>query len=359
MAAELSPEEYVSILHGGGGFYMHKLIKEHIVPRFKSRGKNIEVPLSFLADSAIVDGIAFTTDSYTVKPIFFPGGDIGRLSVSGTVNDLAVIGAKPMAVSCALIMEEGFSLKKLDMILDSMERAAEEAGVDIVTGDTKVMERGKLEEIVINTAGIGVRSPLLDKNLKRSMRDGRSLNSRWLDPRNIRPGDRVIVSGPIGEHAMAIMIARGELGFEAPNIRSDVAPINHLIEKALEVGGVVAAKDPTRGGLASLLNEWSELTGIGIIIEEDKIPVSEGVHAASEILGIDPLELANEGKVVLTVSREDAEDVLNAVRSHPLGMRAEMIGEFTREYDGVVVKTEIGGLRYLPMPLGDPVPRIC
>ncbi len=357
--AEKGPEEHISILHGGGGLYMHKLIKEHIVPRFKPRRKGVEIPLRFLADSAVVQEIAFTTDSYTVKPIFFPGGDIGRLSISGTVNDLAVIGAEPIAVSCALILEEGFPLKKLDDILESMEKTAEEAGVEVVTGDTKVMERGKLEEVVINTAGIGTRSQLLDKNLKKAMEDGRSLNSRWLDPRNIRPGDKVIVSGSIGEHAMAVMAARGELGFEAPNIKSDAAPLNHLIEEVLEVGGVVAAKDPTRGGLASLLNEWTEAVKIGIIIEEEKIPISEGVRAASEILGIDPLELANEGKVVLAVSRENADDVLEALHSHPLGKRAEVIGEFTKEYEDVVVKTEIGGLRYLPMPLGDPVPRIC
>ena len=353
-------EERISLLHGGGGLYMHRLIKEHIVPRFKSRRKDVEIPLSFLADSAVVNEIAFTTDSYTVKPIFFPGGDIGRLSISGTVNDLAVIGAKPIAISCALILEEGFSLKKLDELLESMEKTAEEAGVDVVTGDTKVMEKGKLEEVVINTAGIGIRNPLLEKNLKKVVEgDGRSLNSRWLDPRNIRPGDKVIVSGPIGEHAVAIMIARGELGFEAPNIKSDAAPLNHLIEEVLEVGGIVAAKDPTRGGLASLLNEWSEVTKIGIIIEEEKIPVSEGVRAASEILGIDPLELANEGKVVLAAPPEIARDILEVLRSHPLGKKAEIIGEFTNEYEGVVVKTEIGGLRYLPMPLGDPVPRIC
>lgn len=338
---------------------MHKLLKERVIPKFKTRGKSVEIPLSLLADSAVVDGIAFTTDSYTVKPIFFPGGDIGSLSVSGTVNDLAVIGAKPIAVSCALILEEGFPLRKLDMILDSVEKTAEEAGVDVVTGDTKVMERGRLEEIVINTAGIGVRSPLLDRNFERLIKDGRALNSRWLDLRNIRPGDKLIVSGPIGEHAMAIMIARGELGFEAPNIRSDTAPFNHLIEETLKAGGIAAAKDPTRGGLASLLNEWSEATGIGIIIDEERIPVSEGVRVASEILGIDPLELANEGKVVLAVSREAAEDVLNALRSHPLGRHAEIIGEFTSDYEGVIVKTEIGGLRYLPMPVGDPVPRIC
>jgi len=352
-------EEHVGILHGGGGVYMHKFIKEHILPNFRSRRRFIEIPLKLLADSAVIEEIAFTTDSYTVKPIFFPGGDIGSLSVSGTINDLAVIGSEPIAISCALVIEEGFPLSKLDRILKSMDTAAEEAGVEIITGDTKVIQRGKLDELIINTAGIGKRNKLLDENLKRVSKDGRSLKSRWLDPRNIKPGDKIIISGPIGEHAIAVMVARGELGLEISGIKSDAAPLNGLMSKALEVGGVVAAKDPTRGGVASLLNEWNETTGIGMIIYEEKIPVSDEVQTASEILGIDPLELANEGKVVLAVTAESAEEVLSALRSDPLGREAEIVGEFTADFDGVVVKTEIGGLRYLPMPIGDPVPRIC
>ena len=348
----------VSILHGGGGLYMHKLLKEHILPKFRSR-RSLEIPLSLLADSAVVEGIAFTTDSYTVKPIFFPGGDIGRLSVSGTINDLAVVGAEPIAISCSLIIEEGFEFEKLDRILDSVQRAAEESGVDVVTGDTKVVEKGGVEEVIVNTAGIGVRSRFLDENLRKVASDGRSLRSRWLDPRNVRPGDKVIVSGTIGDHAIAIMAAREELGLEITGLESDAAPLNGLISKSLEAGGVAAAKDPTRGGLAALLNEWSEATGLGMIIQEAEIPVREEVRAACDILGIDFLELANEGKVVLAVSPSHAESVLEAIRSHPLGKHAEIIGEFTKAYEGVVVKTEIGGLRYLPMPIGDPVPRIC
>lgn len=354
----MSMDEKISIAHGAGGFYMHKLIKEHILPKFKQR-RIIEVPLALLADSAVVDGIAFTTDSYTVKPLFFPGGDIGRLSVFGTVNDLSVIGSEPLAISCALVIEEGFEMEKLDRILVSAEEAAEEAEVEIVTGDTKVVEKGKLDEMIVNTAGIGKRSPHLDKNLKRAASDGRSLKSRWLDPRNIRPGDKLIVSGPIGDHAMTIITARGELGFEAPNLRSDTAPLNHLMERVLQTGGVLAAKDPTRGGLAAVLNEWSEITGLGILVKETLIPVRDEVKTGCEILGIDPLELACEGRVVLVVSERFAEDVLEALRSHPLGREAEIIGWFSGEYEGVVVETEIGGLRYLPMPLGDPIPRIC
>ena len=351
-------EERISMMHGGGGLYMHKLLKEHILPRFKPR-RDAEIPLTLLADSAVINGIAFTTDSYTVKPIFFPGGDIGRLSVSGTINDLSVIGAEPIAISCALVIEEGFELSKLDKILSSIENTASEAGVEVVTGDTKVVEKGKLEEIIVNTAGIGGRSPHLDENLRKASSDGRALRSRWLDPRNIRPGDRIIISGTVGDHAMAVIAARGELGFEIGELRSDVAPLNKLISSALEVGGVVAAKDPTRGGLAALLNEWSEMAGLGVILEEEKIPIHEEVQAACEILGIEPLELANEGKAVLAVSERYTDDVLEALRSHPLGKDAEIVGRFTDEYEGVVVETRIGGVRYLPMPLGDPVPRIC
>ena len=351
-------EGRISILHGGGGVYMHKLLKEQIIPRFKPR-RSLEIPLSLLADSAVIEGIVFTTDSYTVKPIFFPGGDIGRLSISGTINDLSVVGAEPLAISCALILEEGLELSKLDKILESIQKTVEEAGVDIVTGDTKVVERGKLDQIIINTAGVGKRHRELDENLRKASSDGRSLKSRWLDPRNIRPGDKIIVSGTIGDHAVAIMAAREELGLEAPNLKSDAAPLNKLISEALEIGGVVACKDPTRGGLAALLNEWSETTGIGIIIREASLPIREEVKAACEILGIEALELANEGKAVLAVSAKYAEEVLEAVRGHPLGKDAEIIGEFTREYNGVVMETEIGGLRYVPMPIGDPVPRIC
>jgi len=350
--------EKVTILHGGGGLYMQRLIKEHILPKFgggRSRF-NVELPLDALADSAVVEGIAFTTDSYTVNPIFFPGGDIGRLSVAGTVNDLSMVGAEPIAISCALLIEEGFPFEKLDTILDSIRATAEEAGVDVVTGDTKVVERGKLENLIVNTAGIGVRSRLLDRNLQAA---NRNLNSRWLSASNIRPGDKIILSGAVGDHAVAVMLARGEMGFQAPNIKSDTAPLNGLMETVLEAGGVVAAKDPTRGGLAALLNEWADSAGVGILVEEESVPVHEGVRAACEVLGIDSLELANEGKVVLAVAPQKSEEVLEALRAHPLGREAEIIGEATAEYEGVVVKTEIGGMRYLPMPMGDPVPRIC
>jgi len=351
-------EDRVSILHGGGGLYMHKLLRERIIPKFKQR-RSLEIPLSLLADSAVVGEVVFTTDSYTVKPIFFPGGDIGRLSITGTVNDLSVVGAEPAAISCALVIEEGFEMSKLDLILESIQGAADEAGVDVVTGDTKVVEKGGLDQIIINTAGIGWRHGALDENLARASRDGRSLRSRWLDARNIRPGDRLIISGTIGEHAIAVMAARGELGLEAPAVKSDAAPLNGLISRALQIGGVVAAKDPTRGGLAALLNEWSEATGLGILVREEDVPVREEVRAACELLGIDAFELANEGKVVLAVVEEYAEDVLECLREHPLGRDASIIGQFTEDYEGVVVETGIGGLRYLPMPLGDPVPRIC
>ncbi len=350
--------EKVTMLHGGGGVYMQRLIREHLLPRFSGLRSRftVELPLQALADSAVVEGVAFTTDSYTVTPIFFPGGDIGRLSVAGTVNDLSMVGAEPAAISCALVIEEGLSFRELDKVLDSVRETAEEAGVEIVTGDTKVVERGKLEKLIINTSGIGVRSRLLDRNLKAA---GRTLESRWLSASNLRPGDKLILTGALGDHAVAVMLARGEMGFQAPGVRSDVAPLNGLMEAVLEVGGVVAAKDPTRGGLAALLNEWADASGLGILVDEEAIPIHEGVRAACDILGIEFYELANEGKAVLAVAPERAGEVVEALRSHRLGREAEIIGEVTSEYEGVVIRTGIGGLRYLPAPMGDPVPRIC
>ncbi len=348
-------EEKITMMHGGGGVFMNMLIRGHILPRFDAGRPKPEIPAEHMPDSAVIDGIAFTTDSYTVKPLFFPGGDIGRLSISGTVNDLTVVGAEPLAVSCGLIVEEGLPIRTLDRILESMAEAASEAGVRIATGDLKVVEKGKLDELIINTSGIGVRSSLLDANLESA---GRSLESRWLTPLNIKPGDKIIVSGTIGDHAVAVMTAREEMGIRA-RVESDAAPLNGLMREALKVGGVVAAKDPTRGGLAALLNEWAEVSGVGIMVDEERVPVSEQVRSACDILGIDPMDLANEGKLVLAVAPHMAEEVLQSLRNHPLGKRAEIIGEATKEYEGVVVRTGIGGLRYLPMPAGDPVPRIC
>jgi hydrogenase expression/formation protein HypE len=347
--------ERVTMAHGAGGTAMRELIQKLIVGELG--GSGAEVPLEALDDSSVVEGIALHSDSSTVKPLFFPGGDIGRLAVSGTVNDLAVIGARPLALTCGLVLEEGFPLEDLRRILRSASETCREAGVHILAGDTKVMEKGALDQMVINTSGIGVRSEALERNL-REVRKHREMRSRWLLDSNLRPGDRILVSGTVGDHGVAILSAREGYGFET-EVRSDVAPLNGMIREVLEVGGIVAMKDPTRGGLSNALNEWSEKSGVGILLYEERIPVREGVRAACEMLGMDPLEMANEGKVVVGVVPQKAEEVLEALRSTRLGREAELIGEVTDEFRGVVMETSPGGRRILPPPYGDPVPRIC
>jgi len=347
--------EVIRMEHGAGGAAMQRLIKERIVRRLG--GSGAEVPLEAMDDSAVVDGIILKSDSYTVKPIFFPGGDIGRLSVSGTVNDIAVIGGRPLALASGFIIEEGFPIQDFDRIVGSIAKTCSEAGVFVVTGDTKVVERGGIDGIAINMSGIGVRSPALDSNLA-EVRRRRVLRSRWLLDSNLADGDAIIVSGTIGDHGIAIISCREGYGFES-GISSDVAPLNKLVESLLEVGGIVSMKDPTRGGLSNALNEWSEKSNVGILIHEERIPIKEEVRAASEMLGIDPLDVGNEGKLVIGVVPEKAEEVLEELHRHELGRDAEIIGHATKGYEGVVMRTRVGGLRALPPPIGDPIPRIC
>lgn len=335
---------------------MQKLIKEHILSILPK--DNFEVGLHALDDSAIVNDVVFKSDSYTVKPLFFPGGDIGRLAVSGTVNDISVMGGKPIALSLALILEEGFPVEDLDRIMYSIADTCREADVYIVTGDTKVVEKGSLDGCIINCSGIGVRSKYLDYNLDVVRRFRQNFEARWLLDSNIKPGDKIIVSGTIGDHGIAILSCREGYGFES-SVRSDVKPLNRMVEKALSIGGIVAMKDPTRGGLANLLNEWSEKSRVGILIREEDIPIREGVRAACEMLGIDPLEIGNEGKIAIAVVEEMAEEVLEALRETEEGRDAAIIGEATDEFEGVAMETLIGGRRIIPPPLGDPVPRIC
>ncbi len=348
-------EERIKLSHGAGGELMDRLIKEKMLKYFVQ--KNIDVPLSSLDDSAVIDDIVFTTDSHTVKPLFFPGGDIGSLAVSGTVNDIAVMGAEPIALSAGFIIEEGFSLKKFEDIVKSMGMCSAKADVPIITGDTKVVEKGAIEEFMINTSGIGRRNKFLENNLD-EIRKYRDFNEKWLLDSNLKEGDKIILSGNIGEHGIALISFREGYGFDT-EIKSDVAPINDLMKRALEEGGIVSAKDPTRGGLSNTLNEFSEKSNIGILVDEEKIPIPLGVASACDMLGIDPLEIGNEGKVVLGVVKEKAEDVLDAIRKHPLGKNAEIIGEVSTSIEGVVLKTSIGGRRILHKPIGDPVPRIC
>ena len=350
--------EKIKLAQGAGGQLMDQLIKEKILKYFgKETGKSVEVSLSMLDDSAVVDDVVFSTDSHTVQPIIFPGGDIGSLAVSGTVNDVAVLGAKPIGLSAGFVVEEGLSLDIFEKIVRSMSKCASDADVPIVTGDTKVVEKGAIQEFMINTSGIGRRTNLLDRNIE-VVKRYRVFKKRWLLDSNLVKGDKIILSGNIGEHGVALMSFREGYGFET-TIKSDVAPVNGLMEKALSVGGVVAAKDPTRGGLANTLNEFSEKSKVGIMVEEDSIPIPDGVRSACDMLGIDPLEIGNEGKVVLVVVKEKADEVLKAIRGHPLGKNAAMIGEATDKVKGVVLETTIGGRRNLHKPLGDPVPRIC
>ncbi len=346
----------IRLSHGAGGEAMQTMIREIILKNLTYSPSGVDVPLRALDDSSVVDDTVFTIDGHTVKPLFFPGGDIGVLSVAGTVNDIAVMGAEPVALSLSLIIEEGFSMEKLDDIMASIGRTAEEAGVPVVTGDTKVVEKGGVDELVTATAAFGKRSEALERNIS-VVREYRPFEERWIRDSNLKEGDVIIVSGTVGDHGISLLSFREGYGFES-EIKSDVAPLNRMIRSALEVGGIVAMKDPTRGGLANTLNEWAEKSGVRITVDEERIPMRDGVVSASELLGIDPLEVGNEGKVVIGVVKEMADDVLNALRSTPEGRDAAVIGEAEQGKD-VILRTSVGGRRILEPPISDPVPRIC
>jgi hydrogenase expression/formation protein HypE len=352
-------EDRITLSHGAGGAVMQKLIAKNILNRFlgvKSEG-DIEIPLENLEDAGIVDGIIFTTDSYVVKPIFFPGGDIGHLAVSGTINDLSVMGAEPLALSLGLILEEGFLISDLDKILDSLGKVSKETGIPIITGDTKVMEKGALDKICINTSGIGKRSRFLDSNIE-EVRKSRDFEGNWLLDSSLKEGDKIIISGSIGDHGVTILSTREGYGYET-KLKSDSAPLYSMIQKALEIGGIVSMKDPTRGGLANTLNEWSEKSKVNIEINEDDIPIKEPVIAACEMLGIEVLNIANEGKVVMGVVSEKAQDIVGLLRGTEEGKDAAIIGEVKAGDGTVILNTSVGGKRIVDMPIGDPVPRIC
>lgn len=349
--------EKIKLSQGAGGELMDRLIREKILKYFDIKKDNIEVPLSMLDDASVIDDIVFSTDSHTVQPLFFPGGDIGSLAVCGTINDVSVLGAKPIALSTGFIIEEGFSMKSFKDIVMSMGDKSKKANVPIITGDTKVVETGSIQEFMVNTTGIGKRNSFLDNNIAEVKRH-RNFNQKWLLDSNLRNGDKLILSGNIGEHGIALISYREGYGFET-TIKSDIAAINGLMQEALIEGGLVSAKDPTRGGLANTLNEFSEKSNIGIILDEESIPIPNGVRSACDMLGIDPLEIGNEGKVVVAVVKEKAEDVLSKIKKNRLGKKAEIIGEISNKINGVIMNTTIGGKRVINKPLGDPVPRIC
>jgi len=351
-------DEYITMLHGAGGTVMHGLVKNYVLKHFGGV-VDAEVPLEALDDAAVVGDIVLKSDSHAVKPLFFPGGDIGRIAIAGTVNDIAALGAEPYALACGFILEEGLSLKDFERILVSMQRTCREAGVSIVTGDTKVVEKGNLGGCVINTSGIGRRTEALERNIEVVKKYRPDFEARWILDSNLRKGDRIIVSGTIGDHGLAVLSAQEGLSFGG-NIRSDVKPLNRLVRRLLnEVGGLIAMKDPTRGGLADALNEFSEKSGVGVLVYEDKIPIRKDVQAACEMLGLDPLEIGNEGKLVIGVVKEKAEEALELLRSTEEGKDAEIIGEVTLEFSGVAMQTLVGGRRIISRPVGDPVPRIC
>jgi len=345
----------VTMAHGAGGTIMSDLIKNHVLKYLG--GSNAEIPLEALDDSAVVDNIVLKSDSHAVKPLFFPGGDIGRLAVAGTVNDIAMIGAEPLALTCGMVLEEGLLLADLDRILNSMEIACKEAGVYVVTGDTKVIEKSGFGGCIINTSGIGKRSDALETNIS-EIKKYRSFNSRWVLDSNLHEGDKLIISGTVGDHGVTILSAQEGYNFGS-NIKSDVAPLNKTIKKLLEVGGIAAMKDPTRGGLSNSLNEWSVKSNVGLMVHESKIPLRGDVKAACEMLGLDPMEIGNEGKVLIGVVPQKAEEVLSTLRDTKDGKNAQIIGEATCDFSEVVLETIVGGKRIMAPPVGDPIPRIC
>ncbi|MFO7991675.1 MAG: hydrogenase expression/formation protein HypE [Thermoplasmata archaeon] len=344
--------ERITMEHGAGGEVMEDFIAQEIIPLFKDDVS--EIGIEYLDDSAVINNVVFTIDGHTVKPVFFRGGDLGSLAVSGTVNDILAIGGQPVALSNALVIPEGYPVDKIRRILKSTARTAEKANVPVIAGDTKVVEKDDLDEPIMTTAGIGKKHPRLDKNLETA--GGRK--SRWLTDDNLNPGDKIIVSGTIGDHGITILSTREGYGFEG-EIKSDVAPLVDVMEAALSTGGVGVAKDPTRGGLSNTLNEWSQKSKIGIEVWEDSIPLRNWVVSASDMLGIDPLNIGNEGKFILGVNSTKASDVLKALKKTENGKNAAIIGEVKEEINGVVLKTEVGGTRILEPPVGDPVPRIC
>jgi len=332
-------EDRVLLAHGSGGKLMHDLIRKSFVSVL---GNPL---LNKLDDSAVFElsgRLAFTTDSYVVSPIFFPGGDIGKLAVCGTVNDLAMSGATPLYLSLSLIIEEGLPLADLERIVQSIQQAAAEAGVKIIAGDTKVVNQGSADKLFITTSGVGVVPPGVD-----------------ISGANAKPGDRVIVSGTIGDHGIAVLSQREGLKFHVP-VPSDCAPLNRLVAEILEVGNIHAMRDPTRGGLATTLNEFAHQSQVGIRIDETSIPVKRAVLGACELLGFDPLYVANEGKLVAIVVRDDADRVLNRMKENQYGREAAIIGEVVREHPGrVVMKTRLGASRLVDTLVGELLPRIC
>lgn len=332
---------YVILGHGSGGKLSHDLIATRFLPAFDNESLRAGNDAGIV--SLPVGPLAISTDAHVVWPLFFPGGDIGKLAVCGTVNDVAMMGARPQYLTASFILEEGLEIGLLEKVVESMQAAASEAGVQIVAGDTKVVERGKADGLYISTAGVGTLLPDVS-----------------IGGANAQPGDVVIVSGALGDHGIAVLGARGELGFES-DLVSDVAPLNHLVAAILAVSARVhVLRDPTRGGLATTLNEIARQSQVSIVLQENRLPVRPAVRAACEMLGFDPLYIANEGKLVAIVARGDAETVLATMRQTRYGEEAVIIGEVTNTAPGrVLLKTDFGSTRIVDMLMGEMLPRIC
>jgi len=343
----------ITMEHGAGGESMQALIRDIIVSNITAKSAGL-VGLESLDDGATVrigNGnddveVVITTDSHVIKPVIFPDSDIGRIAVCGTVNDLAVMGAAPLALTCAVVIPEGFELPVFERIIRSMNAAAEEVGVPIITGDTKTIERSGLDSIIINSTGIGVADNII--------RDC-----------DLRAGDKIIITGTVGDHGTSLLAHREGFDFETELV-SDVAPLWGMIKTVLPIRAadgtpaITAMKDPTRGGLAATLNEMAQKSGMGIVLNEECIPIKRSVATACEMLGIDPLEVANEGKAIIGVKPECAEKVLSILRTHHYGKDAAIMGDVTTEHTGkVLIKTTFGSTRYVDVPTGDPIPRVC
>jgi hydrogenase expression/formation protein HypE len=334
---------FLKLEHGGGGSLTRELLEEVIIPSYTLNHLEKGIGLPEMDDGATIPlgdkNIVVTTDATTVKPLFFPGGDLGRLAICGAINDLSMMGARPIALASTLVMEEGFPVSTLRRLLSSMNDVMVEVGVPLIAGDTKVVERGSLDEIVVSTTGIGLAKCVVSDS-------------------GSEPGDKIIVTGTIGNHQLSLLSKREGLSFEAP-LESDVAPLWGMIEKALEVGGIKAMKDPTRGGLSSALNELARKGSVDLILEEEAIPVQGVVTSATEMLGLDPMELANEGIAVMIVDVEIADDILKVLRKTERGKYAAIVGEVQEGPSRVIMETEIGGRRIVREPYGSPMPRIC
>jgi len=339
----LLTKEFIRLEHGGGGKLMRLLIENVVIPSFSLKKVKGGTGLLEEDDGAVIpmenDYLVLTTDSHTVKPIFFPGGDIGRLAISGTVNDLSAMGAKPIAITSAIVMEEGFPVYQLKRILNSMNETLMEIGIPLVAGDTKVVEKEGIDKIIITTAGIGyTHMPIFDSGLK--------------------PENLIIITGPIGNHEVALLSKREGLKFET-RLKSDVAPLWNMVELALKSGKITSMKDPTRGGVAGTLNEMARKSNVNINVWESMVPVDEEVRGVAEMLGIDVFETTNEGIMVMGVARDDAEKVLKAIKSTKYGRKANIAGEVEKGEGMVILETSTGGKRIIEEPIGSPLPRIC